>query len=383
MTMSSNRTRPRRFLLFGFSKFGLGHSARCAKLATALADAGASVVVAHDQPQYPMPQGVSAVLLPNWALTSDYSARFRVPTAAELTPPSGLSAEAFTQVRRESLLDIVEQFRPDWFYVDHFPFGRRNMDQEILPPIALARKYGARIASGFRGVPLSAADANDPFHVQRILATLRDYADAVIIFLPSEYRELSPPFLDLAPVPVHYVGFAGSPVGTKSMVPSVDVLATFGGGVDAQEQLECVLECANSLPAVTFRVSVGPHSNNLRSLSRPNLALELFISDLANTLGSARLYLGMSGYNTMTDIMVARKPCVLFPRFEKGREEQLIWANLLKRLGFARAVLDGAPYNASHIVELIQETVSGGAMRSTFPSINLHGAKRAADLLLR
>jgi predicted glycosyltransferase len=62
--------------------------------------------------------------------------------------------------------------------------------------------------------------------------------------------------------------------------------------------------------------------------------VEEFRPDMESVIAGAKAVVAMAGYNTVAELMEARKPCLLVPRV-KPREEQLLRARALVAAGLA------------------------------------------------
>jgi len=113
-----------------------------------------------------------------------------------------------------------------------------------------------------------------------------------------------------------------------------------------------------------------------------NVHVESFIQNLPGKIRTAKLYVGMSGYNSMMAVMAARKRCVLLPRGSTGADEQWVWAELMRRLGFASAVFSGPRYSVADISSTIRTALSSQSAMRPLPEINMTGAEGAVYELL-
>lgn len=372
-------------LFYSFSKFTLGHSARASILAATIARSGVSAILIHDQAAFTVPSCVTSILMPNWRLGPEFRST-RKPGAADMLPPVGGTATSLSEARAAVFLEAIERYQPQTLYLDHFPFSTRPFEREVLPALDLARKSGARIICGFRGV-LSSADGSDQSHQQKIVDLLRRYVDVVLIFLPVEFATLVPAFLLNASVQIRFAGFLAPELGAPpNEVEPTDVIASMGGGVDAAKQVNCIIECARETPELSYRLSVGPNfaglDETLRSNLPSNLRIASFIDDLPAKIRCSKVYIGMSGYNTAMAVMAANKRCVLLPRVGDESAEQHIWATLMQHLGFAGAVFGGPTYCAKEIGKAIRHAAADDRGGALFSPIAMTGVQGAVDEIL-
>jgi predicted glycosyltransferase len=89
----------------------------------------------------------------------------------------------------------------------------------------------------------------------------------------------------------------------------------------------------------------------------------------------------MGGYNSLVEVLSARKPVVVCPRV-KPRKEQLIRSRILEQLGLARLVrLDHG--GARKLSQAILSTLAGGPPTpQAWDALDLGGAARVAEEVL-
>jgi predicted glycosyltransferase len=190
---------------------------------------------------------------------------------------------------------------------------------------------------------------------------------------------------DLA-IPVHHVGYLGWPM---SQEPAADLepgylLATVGGGHDGFRLLEEVLQAirVEPLPCSTM-VITGPlmakaQIQGLRALaSGIDAQVVEFRGDMDRVLAGARAVVGMAGYNTVAEVLRARRPGLFVPR-TRPSQEQLVRA---------RALAQHSSYDMLHPDELTPETMRAALARllelprPDAPAEEYEGADTAARLL--
>jgi predicted glycosyltransferase len=102
---------------------------------------------------------------------------------------------------------------------------------------------------------------------------------------------------------------------------------------------------------------------------------------MLSLIASADLVITMGGYNSVVEVVAARKPLVICPR-TSPRAEQLMRAEIIADLGLgrlARLEEDGADGIADAIVAGLK---AGPPSAEQWRAVDLHGADRIAELLL-
>jgi glycosyltransferase involved in cell wall biosynthesis len=185
---------------------------------------------------------------------------------------------------------------------------------------------------------------------------------------------------------VLHVGYVGSPApadGPGDIAPGY-LLVTAGAGNDGFPLLSAAAEAirAAPLPCQTVMVA-GPLMNpaeveRLRALTA-GLPIRLceYRNDLPELIVGARAVVSMAGYNTVGEIMRARKPALLVPRVRPS-EEQLIRATMLDARGLAQMLhpddLEPATLRAALDMLLARR-------RPRFEAADYAGTERAVEAL--
>ena len=145
---------------------------------------------------FPIPHGVEVVQLPPLKTDDEFS---------ELhLPPVFDSLPAVFSARCQQMTAVVEQFQPDIFMVELFPFGRRRFSAELIPVIEAARDRGARIVSSLRDIVVTKQD--QARHEAKICKLINQYFDLLLIHGDPEFMPLERSFSRVADLrcAVHY-----------------------------------------------------------------------------------------------------------------------------------------------------------------------------------
>jgi predicted glycosyltransferase len=371
-----------RFLLFSNEAVGLGHLKRSLAIAARLArtDPGATSLIVTGSPVhalFELPPRVEVMTLPT--LERDESGAYRSRRLA-------VGARDVGRLRGSIACAAALAFEPDCVVVDRLPLG---LDGELAPALEALRGSGCKLVLGLRDIE------NDPLEVRRTwspdlqTAILRFY-DLVLVYGPAV------PALDAIDclewdahnlsVPVHHVGYVGggAPGGEAADLPEGYVLATVGGGSDGFAVLATFVEALRLEPLPCPAVVVtGPLMSREEIERLEELAagvavqVQEFRPNLDALIARARAVVCMAGYNTVAEVMRARRPALLVPRVSPI-SEQLVRALELRRRGLQ---------NVLHPSELSASTMRAALDRllarplPPFEDGDYRGAERAADLL--
>ena len=339
---------------------------------------------------FPIPPGVEVVQLPPLKTDDEFS---------ELHLPPGFdSLPAVFSARCQQMTAVVEQFQPDIFMVELFPFGRRRFSAELIPVIEAARDRGARIVSSLRDIVVTKQD--QARHEAKICKLINQYFDLLLIHGDPEFMPLERSFSRVADLhcAVHYTGYvvqatASQPLATEgdrrtqSRVSAPTILASVGGGRFGHQLLHCVAQASPYLQAQIphhIHLFAGPFSPDsvyepLRELAQAysNLTVQRYTPDLVSYMQQADLSINMGGYNTTLNVLKTGTRSMLLPFTGNGDQEQTIRAERLEALGVVSMIrpADLQPER------LAQRIVAHLQTQPTPIQFNLNGVAQTAQIL--
>lgn len=318
---------------------GVGHLVRARHLAAALAQAGYAVTLASGgMPDGKVVSGYRFVQLPPVRVEgTDF--RNLLDEAGDPAASEHLSA------RVAGLVALARELRPDVVITEHFPFGRRQLAGEFLALIEAAREARpqALVLSSIRDVLVAPQRADRLAEAERRIVAL---FDGVLVhgdrgFLPLE---ASWPVTPAIAERLHYTGYLATPAApTSEQEENGEILVSGGGSAAALPLFRLALATAGLLPERCWRILVGQgvSETEYAGLVRQapgNAMVERARPDFPALLGGCALSLSLAGYNTVLDLVQARRPALVAP-FDAGNEtEQAIRTAALERAGLARAI---------------------------------------------
>jgi predicted glycosyltransferase len=329
-------------LLYCHDTFGLGHLRRTLSLVAALHDRRPDVsqLIATGSPlahAFRLPEGVDYLKLPSVTKEGgDYAARLRL-----------LPLDEATALRAEILTATARRIRPDLVVVDNVPTGLQG---ELVPALRELRRTGrTRLVLGLRDI------IDEPERVRRAWTRdgsyelLDDLYDRILVYGQPDVFDTAAEygFSSAAQSKTRFVGYLRrSDPGHGAETDRPLVLVTAGGGRDGFPLLRTALESRARLRRSDARwiVIAGPFvpRDELAELARvarhvPDTEVREFAGDVPALIASARVVVSMGGYNSVCEILSARRPAVIVPRVEP-RLEQLLRARALERRGLVRVV---------------------------------------------
>lgn len=353
-----------------------------AAIAAALAARGAeTVLVSGGEPIADLQCGGAGFVQLPPARAAD--ARFR-----SLVTPDGRPVDAAWQAGRiEALLRLHARLAPDLVLVEHFPFGRRLLEFELLPLIEAARTANrpARLVSSVRDVLVHKPDpAKRAAMVARAIALFDRvlfHGDPRLIALEATLPEAAA--LGARLVATGYVAL--TPPQAQPIAPGAhaapgqdEIVVSAGGGAVGRR----LLDCASAARALsrhrdrTWRILTA--QTGLAPRNEPGLVVEPNRPDFPALVARAMLSISQAGYNTAVDLLAARTRAVLVPFAQDGESEQTVRAQALAARGLA-TVLPEAELTPDRLARAVDHAA---ALPRPVHDVDLGGAARSAELLI-
>lgn len=369
--------------------FGIGHLFRSLELVRALSNHDVALVVGGPEVEIDLPDHVKLVRLP--ALYMDEKYTTLIPANPEW------SVAQIQHQRKEILFALFEQFRPDIFIVELFPFGRTIFGFELLPVLKAIRKgvLGAvKSVCSLRDVLVKKRDPIE--YEERVLDNLNELFDFLLIHSDGEFLSLDETFSrsNEINIPVFYTGFvtkkpargSGKKIRETLGISTEEklIVASAGGGRSGYELLSSVVDACHLLRdsiSVQLEVFSGPFMDNnaftqITAKSGPGINVTRFTKHFLDYLQTADLSVSMAGYNTCMNILTTKVPALVWPF--SGDQEQGLRAERLSRLG-VMTVLNDEDLRPERLAAMIGQGLAGKSQPSV--SIDLNGAVNTANWL--
>ena len=236
-------------------------------------------------------------------------------------------------------LAVAEELAPDVAVVDKAPLG---LLEELVPVLEHLKSRGCRLVLGLRDVEDSPENVRRRWGGRPMREAIERYYETILVYgPPSGVDALRCMGWDDLDVPVHHVGYvAPDRTGRRPLdLPRDYVLATVGGGVDGYRCSPASSRAIRLRPLPCPAVAVtGPLMDpawvaRLRLMARDlgRVAVRLPRGHGGGDRG-ARCVVSMAGYNTVTELLMARRPALLLPGVRPSRE-QVVRADWLAAAG--------------------------------------------------
>ena len=368
-----------RVLFYVQHLLGIGHLARGARVARAMVDRGMDVLmVTGGMPVAGWPgPGIPHLALPPVAVGDG--------GFTGLVDAAGRPADAAYMAERSAiLLAAFREHRPDLVMTEAFPFGRRQVRQELMALIAAVEMTTPRpaLVSSIRDILQKRAKPERD--AETVDLVLRHF-DMVLVHGDPAFAPLEASF-PLADRIAHKVAYSGlvCPPAPPPLSERFDVIVSAGGGAVGAGLVRAALQAARLMPDLArWCVITGPNlpqpnSDHFAADLPPNVTLTRFRPDFTSLLAGARISVSQAGYNTVGDILQAGCRAVLVPFVAGGETEQAERAARLARIGRV-SVLPEAGLSGVTMAEAIRAVLAGPDPVSV--PIRVDGAAQSAGIL--
>ncbi|OWY66680.1 glycosyltransferase [cyanobacterium TDX16] len=387
-----------RLLVYSHDAFGLGNIRRmlaiCEHLLSEIPDL--SILLLSGSPMlqgFRLPKGLDYIKLPclNRGETGEIAVKYL-----------GMGVEDTVKLRSELILSAAIIFQPDIFLVDKKPYGLKNELRGTLNYLktTLPQTKLVLLLRDVLDCPENTIaewrkndfyTGIDKFYHQVQIVGTPEVFDTV-----REYK-FSPVIVEK----VRYCGYLHRQPGQKSrtsirrelQVSQRErlILVTPGGGEDGYELVDNYLSALALLPAkyrIKSLIICGPEMPKAQKQiveraaeNNSQVRVGEFTDDLMSYMNAADVVVSMAGYNTVCEILSARKPSVIIPR-SKPSQEQSIRAERMASLGLIQTLIPGKEdFSPTTLMNLLLSQLEG-RKKPNF-NLDMNGLVRVKDYLLQ
>jgi len=296
-------------------------------------------------------------------------------------------SETWKASRAKKLQRAVIEFEPDIVVIETWPFGRRQMQFEILP---LVSALGAMVQKP--SVVCSIRDVLQQRKLKRREQTLAEVEAFINLVLIHGERELTPleaSFEEAAKLKcqIEYSGYiTGSksvPQDSKNNIASGEILVSAGGGATGQYLLQIAVESSQIDQTYNWRLMVGPNIDDasfrrLTEYQSDYLIVERNRSDFKQLLSNCLVSVSQFGYNTALDLVMANCPSVVVPYAEDGETEQTQRAACFQDKGYL-VLLKQEDLTPISLIEAVKKARK--TKKDNLSNRDLNGAQRSVEIL--
>lgn len=385
-------SRAMNILLYTQNLSGTGHYVRTSEIASELARRNRVWLVEGGRP---VPRCASEAPFEKLVLPPLYRTDGKL-----VTPNVHDNIDEVMDRRLNLLVSAVKSIRPDILVIEHFPFSKLELQEEILPLADAVRKNKSRssvICSLRDIVPLASYDPEPEQHRHSVLRLLSMYFDRLLVHSDPALVRLEDyvPWAPDIPVPVIYTGYVSQKLpgnGTnliKTEAPGGDAgkVVVSAGGAGGSELIQHVIDVWRSPEFSRFSeqhrlvvfqplyISDMEASLITESSRGHNIEIRPYSSEFINELDAAALSISEAGYNTCINMLETRKRCILIPNVKMS--DQYPRAKLLAGWGLA-TMIHPDEMNRNRLMEAIIHNLKQPPPKH---DISLDGARITAKVL--
>jgi predicted glycosyltransferase len=301
--------------------------------------------------------------------------------------------EEVVRLRSDLILSAVGHFKPDLFLVDKKPFGLQN---ELAKTIKYLHSWCPRtkLVLVLRDILDAPAKTIKEWQKNSYSATIEKFYDQLLVVGEAQVFDFAREY-QLPPAvtkKVKHCGYIGRPPGLKTrdglrqelnIKPDQQlVLVTPGGGEDGYPLIHnylsglALLPTSNEIKSLIFS---GPEMSaaetaRLQQMSEAYTQVQLleFSDDLMSYMAAADVVVSMGGYNTICEILSARKPAVVIPRVSPSHE-QLVRAERMTQSGMFTAIHPEQLTPERLIQSVFQQLGNQAQVSTAIDGLNLDG----------
>ena len=350
--IEENRTM--RLMVYSHDAFGLGNIRRMLAICEHLLSEinNLSILLISGSPMlqgFRLPPGLDYIKLPclNRGELGKVSVKYL-----------GTNVSETVKLRSDLILSAAANFKPDLLMVDKKPYGLQNELEETVLYLknTLPQTKLVLLLRDILDTPeKTVLEWQNKFYYE----TVEKFYDRVLVVGMPEVFDVCRKYQFSAAIAhkTSYCGYIRRKPGSKSVEiirqelqvsPEEQlVLVTPGGGQDGYHLIETYLAGLDFFPnghKIKSLVLCGPEmcASQRQFLFEkaqryPHLQMREFTDDLMSYITAADAVIAMGGYNTVCEILSARKPATIVPRF-KPSKEQLMRAARISRLGLCKMI---------------------------------------------
>jgi len=354
-------------MFYSHDTYGLGHLRRTLTLARFLHARSQLIVtgspLAH---RFPLPPHTDYIKLPSVVKLGRerYGPRYLQEPLASVR-----------SLREDMLLSAARHYRPDLLIVDNVPRGLKG---ELLRTLRCLKEQSCRLVLGVRDVVDEAEWVQSTWAADGSYDVLDELYDLILVYGRQDVYDVAAEygFSPSVSAKTRFVGYLSCAAPARSadevraeleMEADHLVLVMAGGGEDGYELLHAVADAIRlsgdrrRFECLLLGGPLMPPGDRRRVLAlaeaEPSIRYVDFVDDVASYVAAADVVVSMGGYNSVCELLSARKAAIIVPRIAP-RREQLIRAELLSLRGLVR-MLHPEDLTPERMLEEIRHVLDG------------------------
>ncbi|MDG2034335.1 MAG: glycosyltransferase [Rhodospirillales bacterium] len=365
---------------------GIGHLKRAVTLSRAMTAKGMEITLVSGGEFVPVVDaaGITFVQLP--------AIKAADRTFSGLVGSDGTEIRSdLKEARKNRLLSVFAELRPDAVVIELYPFGRRQLEFELLPLLeaALSLKPKPLVISSVRDILVK---KNRPERDQEMVETAQRYFDKILVHGDPDlipFDTTFPPAAEIAQM-ISYTGYVvdhGQIASVLAKDGADEVIVSSGSGAVGEALLRTaqLVREKTYLAGHTWRLLAGYAMAedvflSIRDDAGPGVIVERARSDFVTLLKNSKLSISQGGYNTVMEVLATGAVGVVIPYAGGNETEQTMRARLLEEKGLLLQMPEDQ-LNAKNLTDLVNATE--GKLPVLPPSVNQDGARESSRLMVK
>lgn len=373
-----------RILLYAHDGAGLGHIRRLARLAGALQNSAACLVLCgHRQAAWLVPEACEYFHLPSYESLVWERSLLRGKRQFVNIPQH--SAIAF---RRNLIAGVLKAFSPDAIIVDHLPLGDFEELDGLLGADRIVRFFLTRGVIPYTNEILS----------ERTMESLRNQYDWILVACDRRVYnlEVEHPFFATINTKIRYTGYISEPVDplsiacarTERNIPENCkwLVCSAGGGALGENLIAECKSLAEHFPSTSMDIVHGSRTRSswpsslYSTLRVGNVVEHLECKNLPLLHAAADLVVCSGGYNSLVEAMEGGAPVISVPIQARVEDEQFTHSKRLSTF-YPISVVSEMYSLQQHVSKHLQTSIVKQPIRET-RQLDFRGIQTARDIIL-
>jgi len=338
--MEKRKSEGLRIAIYSQDGFGLGHMQRTCSIAWEIyrLRPEASILTFSDSQ------------LGQFFPISPHHDYIKLPSIAKDSPGNwqathlSMSFPEILHLRKQLISNVLLNYAPDIFLVDHMPHGAMG---ELLPALETIKhsRIHTQVVLGLRDILDSPEVTINRWQVEGAYDVIERYYARILVFGMRDVYDVVEKYQipEADAKKVYYCGYVTN-LATASHAPEIRaryladkspdaklIVVMAGGGADAYPMMSALID---ALPKVledqpcAVAVITGPFMPaelitdlNRRAAQLPIHMMES-VNDSLSYISAADLVIAMAGYNTTVEILRMKTPAILIPRAGPSAEQR-------------------------------------------------------------
>ena len=289
--------------------------------------------------------------------------------------------------RREKLLNLFSELCPQILIIELFPFGRRQLEFELIPLLDAAKVAKQRpvIVSSVRDILV---EKNNLHRVEEMVKKAKAYFDRILVHGDPNFIAFDKTFpraQELADM-LHYTGYVVERHAASNETKGKgEVIVSSGSGAVGELLLRSAqrIRPYTYLSDVNWRLLAGHYMDEKVFKSIHDAAVEGVIverarPDFINLLKNCRLSISQGGYNTVMEVLATGATGIAIPYAGGQETEQTLRVKLMEERGLIRQIPE-ARLSDKILIDTVNNTQIQKPSKNN--RINLDGAIASANLV--